>query len=148
MLYFAVGGSHVIGNDVTWLGVTNSDVYYTFHFLQRCITQWEAVTWQNMTSRNLGWPKVTRKWRHLTGSHLGVAVEGLKLASTVHFNEYKAVARSTRQSCEGNDVTWTHVIECDPGMTPLDRKSPGSVCRRPKTHVHCTFHFLQGCSLQ
>jgi len=32
--------------------------------------------------------------------------------------------------------------------TKADRKSPGSGCRRPKTPVYCTFHFLQGCSSQ
>jgi len=34
----------------------------------------------------------------LTGSHLEVAVEGRKLAYTVHFTFYKAVARKNRQS--------------------------------------------------
>jgi len=116
----------VIGNDVTWLGVTNSDpkvssfnrkspgsgcgrpktwVYYTFHFLQRCIMQWGAVT-DKMTSRNVGWPKVTRKWRHLTGSHREVAVKGWKLAYTIHFTSYNAVDCSRRQS---RDRKWRHV---------------------------------------
>jgi len=39
-------------------------------------------------------PEVTS----FAGSHLEVAVEGLKLAYTVHFTSYKAVARSRRQS--------------------------------------------------
>jgi len=38
---------------------------------------------------------------HLTGSHLQVAVEGRKLANTVHFTSYKAVACRRRQSCDG-----------------------------------------------
>jgi len=117
----------VTGNDVTWPQVTGSDpqvttfnrkspgsgcgrpktcVYYTFHFLQCCITQWGAVTWQEMMSRALGWPKVTRKWSHLTGSHLEMAVEGWKLAYTIHFTSYNAVARSRKQS---RDRKWRHV---------------------------------------
>jgi len=33
-------------------------------------------------------------------------------------------------------------------VTSFDRKSPGSGCRRPKTGVYCTFHFLHGCTSQ
>jgi len=40
------------------------------------------------------------------------------------------------------------VTESDPEVTSLDWKSPRSGCRRPKTRVYCTFHFLQGCSSQ
>jgi len=129
--------SHVTVNDVTWPQVTGSDpemtsfdrkspgsgcrrpktgVYCTFHFLQRCSSQEEAVTWQEMTWRDLRWPEVTRKWRHLTGSHQEVAVEGLKLAYTLHFTLYKAVACRRRQS---RDRKWRHV-------TSGDRKWPGS----------------------
>jgi len=46
----------------------------------------------------------------------------------------------------GNDVTSPHVTESDPEVTSFDRKLPGSGCRRPKTGVYCTFHFLQGLS--
>jgi len=154
----------VTGNDVTWPQVTGSNpqvtsfdrkspgsgcrrpktgVYSRFHFLQGGITQEEAVTWEEMTSRDLWWPKVTRKWRHLNGSHLEVAVEGRILAYTVHFTFYKAVARFRRQSC---DRKWRHV-------TSFDRKWPRSDviwpevtwngCRRLKSGVNCTFHFLQ-----
>jgi len=68
-----------------------------------------------MTSRDLRWPEVTRKWRHLTGSHLKVAVQGSKPTYTVHFTSYKAVA-CRRQS---RDRKWRHV-------TSGDRKWPGS----------------------
>jgi len=52
----------------------------------------------------------------LIGSLLEVDVEGRKLAYTVHFTSYKAVARSRRQS---RDRKWRHV-------TSGDRKWPGS----------------------
>jgi len=84
-------------------------VYYTFQFLQGCSSQEEAVTWKEMTSPDLRWPEVTRKWRHLTGSHLEVAVEGRKQAYTVHFTSYKVVARR-RQS---RDSKWRHVTSRD-----------------------------------
>jgi len=126
--------SHVTSGDRKWPGsdpeVTSFDrkspgsgcsrpktrVYCTFHFLQGCSSQEEAVTWQEMTSRDLRLPEVTRKWRHLTGSHLEVAVAGRKLGYTVHFTSYSAVARRRRQS---RDRKWRHV-------TSGYRKWPGS----------------------
>ena len=57
-----------------------------------------------MTSRDLRFPEVTRKLRHFIGSHLKVAVEGLKLPFTVHFTSYKAVARVGGSHVTGNDV--------------------------------------------
>jgi len=71
---------------------------------------------QKITSRDVRWPEVIRKWRHLTGSHLEVAVEGQNLAYIVQFTSYKAVARSRRQS---RDWKWRCV-------TSGDRKWPGS----------------------
>jgi len=65
------------------------------------------------------WPQVTgsdRKWCHLTGSHLEVAVKGQELACTVHFTSFKAVARRKRQS---RDRKWRH-------GTSGNRKWPGS----------------------
>jgi len=121
----------VTGNDVTWPQVTGSDtevtsfdrkspgggcrrlktgVYCTFHFLPGRSLQGKAVTLQEMTSRDLRWPEVTRKWRRLTGSHLDVAVESRKVAYTVHFASYKAVVRRRRQS---RDRKWCHVISGD-----------------------------------
>jgi len=88
----------------------------TFHFLQSCSSQKEAVWWQEMTSRHLRWPKVTQKWRHLTGSHLEVAVEGRELEYTVHFTSCKGVARCRRPP---QYRKWCHV-------TSGDRKWPGS----------------------
>jgi len=41
----------------------------------------------------------------MTGGHLEVAVEGRKLAYTVHFTSYKAIARSRRGYMTGNDIT-------------------------------------------
>jgi len=127
----------VTGNDVAWPQVTESDpkvtsfvkrspgsgcrrpktgVYCTFPFLQGCWSQEEALTWQEMTSRDFRWLEVTRKWRHLTGSQLEVPVEGRKLAYIVHFTSYKAVARRRRQS---RDRKWRHV-------TSVDQKWPRS----------------------
>jgi len=91
---------YVAGNDVTWPCVTWSDpevmlfhrksprsgckrcktrVLCTFELLQGCISQEVAVTWQEMTLRDLALLEVTRKWRQFTGSHLEVAVGGWKL---------------------------------------------------------------------
>jgi len=123
-------------------------VFCTFHFLQGCTSQEEAVTLQEMTSRDLRRPKVTMKWRHLTGSILEVAVKGQKLSHRVHFIFYKAVACRRRQS---RDREWRHVTSGDwkcPEVTSFDRNSTWSGCRRSKTRVYCTFHFLQGCSSQ
>jgi len=78
-----------------------------FHFLQRCSSQYEAVTRQEMTSCDRRWPEVTRKWRHLTVSHLKVGVECRKLAYTVHFTSCKAVAHSKRPS---RNRKWRHMI--------------------------------------
>jgi len=134
----------VTGNDITWPQVTGSDpevtsfdrkspwsgcrspktgVYCTFHFLQGCSSQEETVTWQEMTSRDFRWPELTWKWRHLTRSHLEVAVEGLKLAYTVQFTSYKAVAPEGGSHVTGNDVTWPHLTGSDPEVTSFDRKS-------------------------
>jgi len=122
-------------------------VYCTFHFLQASSSQKEAVTWQEKTSRDQRWTEVTRKWCHLTGIHLEVAVGAWKLTYSVNFTSCKAVAHRRRQS---RDSKWRHVTSNDrkwPGkMTSFDRKSPGSGCRRTKTGVYCTFHSLQACS--
>jgi len=53
---------------------------------------------------------VTRKLRHLIGTHLEVAVEGRKLAYTVHFTSYKSGARRKRQS---RDRNWRCVLSGD-----------------------------------
>jgi len=159
----------VTWSDVTWPQATGSDpeeksfhrshlevavggrkLAYSVHF-----TSYKAVALkrrqnalQEMTSHDLRWPKVTWKWRHLTGSHFEVAVEGRKLAYTAHFTSHKPVARRRRQS---RDMKWCHMTSGDckwPKVTLFDRKSPGSGCRRPKTCVSCTFHLLQACSSQ
>jgi len=55
------------GSDVIWLKSSGSScrrpkigVYCTFHFLQGCSSQDEAVTSQEMTSRDLRWPEWPR----------------------------------------------------------------------------------------
>jgi len=118
----------------------------TFYYLQGYSSQEEAVMWQKVTSHHLTWPKLTRKWRHLTGSHLKVAVEGRKLASFVRLTSYKAVAHIGGSHVTGNHITWPHVTGSDPEVTSFNWKSPESGCRRPKTRVFHAFDFLQGCS--
>jgi len=143
---------------VTWPQVTGSDpeamsfdrkspgsgwrrpkirIYWTFHFLQGCSSQEEAVTWRELTSCDLMWPEVTQKWRHFTVSHLEVAVEDLKLTYTVHFTSYKAVARRGRQS---RDRKWCHVTSGDRKwrhMTESLLEVPGD-CRKLAYTVHFT----------
>jgi len=63
-----------------------------------------------MTSRDLKLPEVTRKLRHLTGSHLEVAVESQRLAYTMRFTSYNAAARRRMQSRDGE---WRHVTSGD-----------------------------------
>jgi len=63
-----------------------------------------------MMSRDLRWPEVTRKRRHLTMSHLEMAVEGWKLMYASHFTSYKAVACSRRQS---HGRKWRHTTLVD-----------------------------------
>jgi len=125
-----------------------TDVCFAFDFLQGCCSQEEAVTWQEITSRELRWAEVTQKWCHLNGSHLEQAVEGLKLAILciwLHTSLYLAGGSS---HVTGIDVMWPQVIGSDLEVTSSDLKSPGSGCSRPKTGVCCAFDFLQGCSSQ
>ena len=133
------GSSHFTGN-VTWPQVTGSDpkvmsierklpgsggrrpktrVLCAFHFLQSFIPQEETFMSQEMTLRNLRWPEVALKWRHLTGSHLEVVVESQNSRGV-------CVSLPTRQSLDKNHVTWPQVSGSDPEVTSFDRKSPGS----------------------
>jgi len=90
---------------------------YSVHFNScKTISLEEAVTWHEMMTCEFRWPEVIRKWRHLSGSHLEVAVECQKLPYTAHFTSYKAVARRRRHS---RDSKWRHV-------TSGDRKCPVS----------------------
>jgi len=104
--------------------------------------------WQEMTSRDLRWPEVTRKTRHLTASHLEVAVAYRKLAYTMRLTSYKAVFRGSRQWRDKKWLTWAQVTGSIPEVTSFDRKSYGSDSRMPKTGIYCAFDFLQGCSSQ
>jgi len=153
-------------NDITWPLVTGKDPEVTsfyrklpaggcrgpksciicaFDFLQGCCSQ-EEVTWHEMTSRDLKCPEVTRKSRHLTGSHPEMVVMGWKLGSLVRLTSYKAVARR-RQS---HDRKWHHVTSGDQewtGRKSFDRKSPSGGCKRRKV-ASGSFDFLQGCNSQ
>jgi len=53
---------------------------------------------QEMTWRDHKRPEVTRKLCQLAVIHRKVAVEGRKLAYSLDFTSYKAVARSRKQS--------------------------------------------------
>ena len=47
-----------------------------------------------------------------------------------------------------NDVTCPHMTGSDLEVLSFGSKSPGSGCRRHRTHVLCTFELLQGCNSQ
>jgi len=65
----------------------------------------EAVTWQEMTSRDRKWPLVTRKWRQcLKGWRL------LKTRVLVCFGFYRAV---TCRRWQSHDRKWCHVTGSD-----------------------------------
>jgi len=122
-------------------------VYCTFPFLQGCSSQQKAVTWLEMMSRHLMWPEVTRKWRHLTGSHLEVTVE----SQNPHI---VYISLPTRGSLAGggshvteNLVTSPRVTGSYPEETSFDRKSPGSACKRPNLaySVHLTSYEAAAC---
>jgi len=108
--------SHLTGSRLE-VAVGGRKLRYSVHF-----TSYKAVAHRRRQARDSKWRHVTlnnRKWPgrcHLTGSHLEVAVEGRKLAYTVHFTSYKPVARTRRQS---RDRKWRHV-------TSGDHKWPGS----------------------
>jgi len=122
--------------------------YVVFDFLQGCSSQEEAVTRQETSSRDLRRPEVIRKWHHLSGSLLEVAIEVRKLAYTVRLVSYKAVARRRSQWRDRKRRPWPQETGGDPEVSSFDRKSPGSGCRTLKTGVYCAFDFLQGCCLQ
>jgi len=102
--------------EITWSGRRRpkTRVKCTFH-LQGCSSQLKGVTWQELTSWDLRWPEVTRKWRHFTVSYPEVAVEGQKLAYTVHFTFYKAVSQL-------EEVTWPKIMSHDLRWPKVTRK--------------------------
>jgi len=96
-------GHHLTGSDLE-AAVEGRKLAYTVHF-----TTYKAVSCRRRESRDGKWRHGTsgvRKWRYLTGSHLEAAVEGRKLAYTVHFSSYEAVAGGRRQS---RDRKWCYV---------------------------------------
>jgi len=82
------------------------------------------------------------------GSHLQVPVKGRKLAYTVHFTSYKAVALSRRESRQRKWLTWPGVTGSDPDVTSFARKSPGRGCegRKLAYTVHFTSYKAVACS--
>jgi len=98
--------------EVTWKECRSpkTGVLCNFELLQGCNSQEMAVTWQEMTLRDLTWPRVIRKWPHFIGGHLDVAVEGRKLGFCVILSSYKAVTPKRWQSPEGK---WPHIISRD-----------------------------------
>jgi len=101
-----------------------------------------------MTSCDLSWPELTRKWRHLNGSPLEVDVEGLWLRFCVCFSSYSTV---TRRRWWQRDRKWRPATSRDqkwPEVTSFDQKSPGSGDRRPISQVYDGFYLLQGCNSQ
>jgi len=120
----------VTENDVTRFQVTGSDpqvTHWTRSHLEVAVegrklahtvhfTSYKAVALRRR-------PLHDRKWRHMTlvtgsdlkvtsfdQSHLEVAVEGRKLAYTVHFTSYKAVAHRRMQS---RDRKWGNLSSGD-----------------------------------
>jgi len=128
------------------VAVEGRKVVYTAHF-----TAYKAVARSRRQSCDKKWRSVTsgdRSDLEVTSfdrKSPGIGAEVRKLAYTVHFTSYKAVACRRRQP---RDRKWRQVTGRDPEVTSFDRKSPGSGCRRQKTCVYCTFHFLQRCSSQ
>ena len=137
-LQLAGGGCHMTENDITWPDVTESDTeataftlkllgigcrwpkirnLCTFELLQGYNSQEVAVTWQEKTSHELTSLEVTRMWRHLTGSHLEVAIEGREVAFWVRLSLYRA---ATRRRWQSRDRKWCH-------LSSHDRKWLGSV---------------------
>jgi len=117
---------HVTACDRKWRHLTGSHLEVAVERQKLAytvrLTSYKAVTRRKRHSRDtksrhdLRWPEVTRKWRHLSGSHLEVAVEGRKLTYTMRLTSYKAVAR--RQEA----VTWQEMSH----MTFNEHKWPGS----------------------
>jgi len=115
------------------------------------LSSYRAVTCRRWYSHDREWCYVTshaQKWRHLTASHLEVAVEGRELAFCVHLSFYEALTRRRWLHVTGNDVTWPHVAGSNPEVTSFDRKSPRSGCRRHISRVLGTFELLQRCNSQ
>ena len=91
---------------------------------------------------------MTRKWRHLTGGHLEVALKGLYVRFWVRLSSYRPV---TRKKVEWSDMKRCHMSGGDwkcPEVTSFDRKSAGSGCRRPLSQVLGSFELLHGCNSQ
>ena len=77
-----------------------------------------------------------------------MAVEGLKLAYTVRFIPTRLWLAGGGSHVTRNDVTLPQVTGSDPEVTSFDRKSLGSGCRMPISHVLGRFELLQGCDSQ
>jgi len=119
--------SHMTGNDVTWPQVTGSYIIWpeiTSKWL------WKAENWRilyislptrlelagggsHVTANDVTWPQVTGSDPEVTSFYRKSPCSGFrrpKLAYTVHFTSYMAVARRRRQS---RDRKWRHVNSGD-----------------------------------
>jgi len=112
--------------------------------LPGCNSQKVAVMGLEMTSRDLTWLEVTRKWR-LTRSHLEVAMEAYKSSFA-----YVWVPTGLKLAGGGSHMNrkWCHVTGSGSEVTSFGRKSPGSGCKRPISQVLGMFEFLHGCNSQ
>jgi len=118
-----------------------------------CLRSYRTVTCKRqrpvkeMMSRDLTWLEVTWKWRHFTGSHLEVSVEGRKLGFCVRLSSYKSVThRGGNHAIE--NVTLPQVSGSDAEVTSFDRNSPASGYRIPNTRALYAFELPQGCNSQ
>ena len=141
--YWAVTRMRWQGRHRKWRHVTGSDPQVTsferkspgigcrrpktrvlciIELLHDCNSEEEAVTWQEMTSRDLTSSKLTQKWGHFTGSHQEVVVEVWSLGFCVHLSFYRVGTRRRWQSCDRKWLTWptSHHV------TLRDRKWPES----------------------
>jgi len=100
-----------------------------------------VVTWSQVTESDLNATSFERK-------SFGAVVEGRKLAYTLHFTLYKAVACGRRQS---HDRKWPYVISGDrkwPGSDVIWPEVTWKLLLKVENWLYCTFHFLQRCSSQ
>jgi len=100
---------HLTGSHLE-VDVEDQKLAYTVHLTSyKAVVSRRRQSRDRYDSRDLRWPEVIQKWRHLSRSHLEVVV-GRKLAYTVCLTTYKAVARRRRQS---RDTNWRHVTSGD-----------------------------------
>jgi len=150
--YVNSGHRRWLGSDVIWPEVTwkcqwkaeNLHILYissSYKAVARMRRQSLVRKWRHVPSGDLKWPGSDVISLEVTWKRLWKA----KNRSTLYISLPTRLYLAGGNHVTGN-VTWPQVPGSDPQVTSLDRKSPGSGGGRPKTHVYCTFHFLQGCS--